>query len=183
MKTSLTEDDLKQIERIKADLPYLPDDPALIEHWLLFHAKKWGWPTSPKDSLRWLHEGLPLEHLQSLRWNKEEMHLTRKHFTDGDWGPIALRINYLKTRIDPYMDKEIKDSLEFNLSHLKTHKALIHPVILEENPPGTFRVLDANHRLSAYFYLRGDFGVDRDEDKGFQVPEKLWAWVGRPQIS
>ena len=105
-----------------------------------------------------------------------EVRLARGNFTDGDWRAIAPRLNYLQNRNTP-VSKEDKDSLDFLLPYFKEHKSFVHPVILEENPQGTFRVLDANHRLATYFYLRDDFGSEREEDKGYQVPEKLTAWV------
>lgn len=133
-------DEQALIEQMRSDLRGLDDE--AIADWWLSRAKNMGWPACVS---RWLHDGLQVEHLRALDFCKMEVRLARGNFTEGDWGPIAPRIDYLKTRNAAVVTDEVKRSLEYHLSHLKKHKVFIHPVILEENPPGIFRVLDANH--------------------------------------
>ena len=112
------------------------------------------------------------------RWSPDAyIQLTPESFTlDADLENFKILINYLKnpaTAQVPWEDGKAR--VDACLSHLKKYGTFPYPVVLEKKVPHGYWVLDGNHRLAAYFYLRYEVSSGG-------VAEKQMAWVGFPTL-
>ena len=168
------------LEIIKADLPNTPDD--IINTWLLTYFKKLGWQPKIDNDWRYiLGVGRGLEFLQSMQWHKDCIEITPNNLTPKSLGIIIDLFNTHVLRQHTVYSVMMGDGLgRFNrcVAYLKEYGEFPCPVILEQTDNG-YRVLDGNHRITAYFYLYGYFKIENDETPCMNVADKQFTWIGK----
>jgi hypothetical protein len=165
------------IDKIKADLPDMPDE--VIEDWLLTHHKRFGWPPRVDNDWRYvLRQGNDLGYLQGLKWYKETFHLSPDMLSPKDQEIIIgmLRAHVLNEANFYSMMSDGMDRFESCLQYIKANGVFPKRPILQRHPEGVW-ILDGNHRLTAYFYLYGYMNVNIPGIPDSNVKEMQEFWV------
>jgi hypothetical protein len=150
------------LEQLKLSLPNFPHE--VLNEWLLPFAKDKGWPPSedndtlPNNGWRYVLIKQPLSFWKEVKWSNEHCNFSINDFEENDKDAIlqiiATAVLGAKTPLSIDMTN-IKEGFDKLISYIKEHQTLpIPPVLLKTN--NGYKILDGNHRIAAYFHLKGD---------------------------
>ncbi len=169
---------------LKETLPNFPDE--VLEDWLLPYANQEGWPpakdqvSTPEGRWRYLLSNRPLAELRRINWQEQNRHLSI-HELHVEYQQIcaAIVLGAVQGQVNLYSSsiKDLPQRFQSILDHLRAHGSLPKAPALLATPEG-FRVLDGNHRLSAYFYASGYFNLPVDDEAMGKAASTQRIWVG-----
>ncbi len=173
-----------KVADLKVTLPNFPDE--ILEEWLLPYANHEGWPPAkdsysvPDGRLRYLLCGLTLSELRDMKWQEENRHLSihelhpefQKICVDMVFGAVEGDVNLYSSSI-----KDLSERFHRIIKYLREHGSLPKAPALLSTPTG-FKILDGNHRLSAYFYGFGYINLPIDGDLMDKTASAQRFWVG-----
>ena len=172
------------IADLKATLPNFPDE--VLAEWLLPYANYEGWPpakddySAPEGRWRYLLDSCTLTQLRSINWQEHNRHLSihelhpdfQKICVDIVLGAVEGQVNLYSSSI-----KDLSERFHRILSYLREHGSLPTAPAMLSTPTG-FKVLDGNHRLSAYFYGYGYINLPIDGNLMDKTSSTQRFWVG-----
>ena len=171
------------IRLIKDTLPNFPDE--VIKEWLLPFAESEGWPPQlgydgiSLDRWRYLLGLRPFSFFQRLDWKKEYKHISIHEIAEKSQpalvqifeAAILGRHNIMSSSIS-----NLKERFESVVKYIKAYGLMPKaPALLLEKDK--YYILDGNHRLSAYYYCYGYFGVDVESELMLTTEKNQNYWI------
>ena len=141
-------------QRIKRDLPNIPDE--VVDIWLVPFAEDpaYGWPPL-NDRWKYVLQRHGLDYWVSTTWQRDELRIAEGDLTsDSRYVARAIyesNVLGLRNEFSELMDSRRR----FNQihQHILYNGVIPRPVIMLETPNG-LATIDGHHRLSALFYVR-----------------------------
>ena len=163
---------------VKSDLPEFPDE--VIEIWLSTFVRRFGWPPSAENDWRFiLRETRDLEYLKKMRWKKELVALKPDMLDPYDLqiciGLFKSHVLNQKTLFSITMS-DGRERFESIKTYLKDFGIFPVPIILGRSE-NNYKILDGNHRVTAFLYLYGYFNIENDDSPCLKVKTEQMAWI------
>jgi hypothetical protein len=153
---------------VRSLFPRMPRE--VFDLWLIDRIKTNGWPPAGKEWAGFLCEH-SIEYWQRLSWTKQAVDLASQQIAHPSSLAVANLAQAFRTRTPNVVTSYVGDSFErfTRMNHyVHQHGQLPGDVILIEEMPGSYNVVDGCHRMAVFLVTKTMIPV-----------RPLSAWVGR----